>query len=126
MARLCARPGCGAPAAVTFNFDGLNRIVWLNGLAESPIFTAGGLCWQHAERLQPPRNWEVRDRRSAHVLPPGTAAPSRHQPPSTRPSRATTRPAATDRRPPPEPLAPVEAPATTPLLARAFRGVGGA
>jgi hypothetical protein len=125
MARLCARPGCSAPAAVTFNFDGLNRIVWLNGLAESPVFTAGGLCWRHAERLQPPRNWEVRDRRAPRVLAPGTAAPSRHQPPVRRPSRGPTRPA-TARRPPPEPLAPVAAPASTPLLARAFRGVGGA
>jgi hypothetical protein len=126
MARLCARPGCSAPAAVTFNFDGLNRIVWLNGLAESPIFTAGGLCWRHAERLQPPRNWEVRDRRIARVLPPGTAAPSRHQPPPTRPS-APARPATAPRpRVKQEPLPALEAPARTPLLARAFRGVGGA
>jgi Protein of unknown function (DUF3499) len=128
MARLCSRPACSAPAAVTFNFDGLNRIVWLNGLAESPIFTAGDLCWRHAERLQPPRNWEVRDRRTARVLPPGTAAPSRHQPPPTRPNGAPARPARTAarRRSKPDQLIPVAAPANTPLLARAFRGVGGA
>ena len=125
MARLCARLGCSAPAVATFNFDGLNRIVWLNGLAESPIFTAGDLCWRHAERLHPPRNWEVRDRRSARVLPPGTAAPSRHQPPPTRPNDAPTRPPATParQRATQEPLVAVEAPASTPLLARAFRGV---
>ncbi len=125
MARLCSRPGCSAPASVTFNFDGLNRIVWLNGLADSPIFTAGDLCWRHAERLHPPRNWEIRDRRTARVLPPGTAAPSRHQPPAARPSRPATRPAGRHRSKP-APLVAVEAPASTPLLARAFRGVGGA
>jgi Protein of unknown function (DUF3499) len=133
MARLCSRPGCSAPAAVTFNFDGLNRIVWLNGLPESPTFTAGDLCWRHAERLQPPRNWEVRDRRTVRVMPPGTAAPSRHQPPAsrpgrspTRPNRSPSRPAAARRHAKPEPVGAVDAPARTPLLSRAFRGVGGA
>jgi hypothetical protein len=127
MARLCARPGCSAPAAATFNFDGLNRIVWLNPLTDAAAFSAGDLCWRHAEHLRPPRNWELRDRR--RPAPPGqhgAAAPSRHVAPTSDPVPATVA------RPVPAALlarerehAPrVEAPASTPLLARAFRGAG--
>jgi hypothetical protein len=125
MARLCARSGCSAPAAATFNFDSLNRIVWLSGLAESRACSAGDLCWRHAERLRPPRNWEVRDRRNTAVLRPGAAAPSRqYPPPSVTPGEEAPRPGGVD---PERQAAPVlKVPATTPLLARAFRGVSGA
>ena len=82
MARLCARPSCSAPAAATFNFDGLNRIVWLNDLADPAVCSAGDLCARHAERLQPPRNWELRDARPTRVTCPAAAAPSRHLPPA--------------------------------------------
>jgi len=132
MARLCARPSCSAPAAATFNFDGLKRIVWLNDLAGSPVCTAGDLCSLHAERLQPPRNWELRDVRPARVTPPAAAAPSRYLPPADRPARAPRpritpahRPVAAPRRTR-RPVAGVEVSASTPLLARAFRGVDGA
>jgi hypothetical protein len=139
MARLCARPGCSAPAAATFNFDGLNRIVWLNPLADAAAYSAGDLCARHAERLHPPRNWELRDcRPSPASRQPAATAPSRHYPPVHEPrgGRVTTapdpvrakRPAASMPLVPQErdPVRPgVAASARTPLLARAFRGVGG-
>jgi len=128
MARLCARPSCSAPAAATFNFDGLNRIVWLNDIADSPIYTAGDLCSRHAERLQPPRNWELRDARAARVTRPAPAAPSRHLAPS-RPVPTPAGPTLTaprSARGPRRARQPVAlAAASTPLLARAFRGVDG-
>ena len=127
--RHCARPGCNAPAVATFTFDGLNRVVWLNPLAEAAAYSAGDLCRRHAERMTPPRHWEMRDTRppAAERRPAGTAAPSRYLAPA----------------PPPPPTLPFERPAarltgaavlaraahpsvhhpeaTTPLLARAFR-----
>ena len=139
MARLCARPGCSAPAAATFNFDGLNRIVWLNPLTDANVYGAGDLCPSHAERLRPPRNWELRDCRPTPAEPlPGATAPSRHVPPilEPEPDRVPAgRPAPVRvRQPVARPLVPheredarprVAASAKTPLLARAFRGVGG-
>ncbi len=139
MARLCARPGCSAPAAATFNFDGLNRIVWLNPLTDAGAYGAGDLCPRHAERLSPPRNWELRDCRPTPAARlPGATAPSRHYPPlvdphpvqvsSDRPApvpvgAATARPLMPHGREVARPR--VAASAKTPLLARAFRGVGG-
>jgi hypothetical protein len=140
MARLCARPGCSALAAATFNFDGLNRIVWLSPLADAAAYGAGDLCQRHAERLRPPRNWELRDGRPVPApRVPGATAPSRHYPPA---AESPLDPAATGRAAPlgidrpaasVRPLVPrerkttvprVAASASTPLLARAFRGVG--
>lgn len=127
MARLCARPGCSAPAAATFNFDGLNRIVWLEPLAEARAHSAGDLCWRHADRLRPPRNWELRDHRRAAPVQHAAAAPSRHLAPThdapvpaPTPAVAASAPRMLTAGAP----APVEAGGSTPLLARAFRGVG--
>ena len=128
MARLCARPSCSAPAAATFNFDGLNRIVWLNDLADPTVCSAGDLCARHAERLQPPRNWELRDARPTRVTCPAAAAPSRHLPPA-RPLSAQPHPPVGPTRAPRrarQPVAGLPVGASTPLLARAFRGVDGA
>jgi hypothetical protein len=142
MARLCARPGCSAPAAATFNFDGLSRVVWLSSLAEAAAYSAGDLCRQHADRLRPPRNWELRDCRPTPPLTqPGAPAPSRHLPPAagTRVARIPSRPAPSRDRPVPVPAAaalrerkratrprPTEVTSSTPMLERAFRGVRGA
>jgi rhodanese-related sulfurtransferase len=142
MARLCARPGCSAPAAAMFNFDGLNRIVWLNSLAEAAAYSAGDLCRQHADRLRPPRNWELRDcRPTPNLTRPGAPAPSRHLPPGAAPrvAQIPPRPAVSPapRRPVPAAAAlherkrpvrprPTEVTSSTPMLERAFRGVRGA
>ncbi len=132
MASLCARPGCSAPAAATFNFDGLNRIVWLNPLAEAAAYSAGDLCRKHADRLRPPRNWELRDcRPTPPMTRPGAPAPSRHLPPDLEPNDApsptrTVVTAALHQRKRPTRPRPDEKAPSTPMLERAFRGVRGA
>ena len=60
--RLCGRPGCDEPATATFTFNSRQQTVWLDHLEESPA-SAGHLCQQHADRLSPPRGWELQDRR---------------------------------------------------------------
>ena len=101
MARLCARPGCTAPATATITFDGLRRIVWISPLAEAAAYSAGDLCRRHAEQLGPPSQLGVarhpapagvhraprRSRRRAATWPRSRSAP--HPP-----VRATRRPPA--------------------------------
>jgi len=128
----CARPGCNAPAVVSFTFDGLHRIVWLNPLAEANAYSAGNLCRRHAERMTAPRDWELRDTRPAAVerRPAGIVAPSRFQapPPPPAPTLPFERPAA--RRTAAAIMSRAAHPsvrhpeATTPLLSRAFRSAG--
>ncbi len=142
MPRLCARPGCSAPATATFTFDGLRRIVWIGPLAEASAYSAGDLCRRHAELMKPPRNWELRDVRPVpeHVEPAGSPAPSRYAPPppppavpaptlpfDRAPSRPAARPAAasTGSRALLQPTEHDPRPtATSPLLSRAFRNAG--
>ena len=133
MVRQCARPACSAQAVATFNFDGLERVVWVGPLAHARALSAGDLCQRHADRLRPPLRWELRDVRSVSspVVSAAPLAPSRHvapplPPPERLPFEPTkVRPAASvhiaaartdhDR--------PTNAPAT-PMLARAFRAAG--
>ena len=74
MARTCSRPACNNEAAATFNFDGLQRIVWLGPLDEAGTRSAGDLCRAHADRLRPPLHWELRDTRSGAPRRIGLAA----------------------------------------------------
>lgn len=117
MARLCARPGCTAPAAATFTFDGLRRIVWLGPLAEAAAYSAGDLCRRHAELLRPPRNWELRDTRPVPATGEraGAPAPSRYLPPAPVPSTVHP-PIRTPARAPA--ATPAPAPATAPAAPR--------
>jgi len=62
MVRQCARPGCSAQAVATFNFDGLERVVWVGPLAAARALSAGDLCRRHADRLRPP-DFQLGDRR---------------------------------------------------------------
>jgi hypothetical protein len=143
MARTCSRPGCNALAAATFNFDGLRRVVWLAALDDAETRSAGDLCGRHADRLQPPRQWDLRDTRHVTDGAPstGATAPSRYlAPPPPPPEPLPLEPVAADAQttaiptlPPPTPLRPVrERPAaaraedaddetSTPMLRRAFR-----
>jgi len=124
MVRQCARPGCRAPAAATFNFNGLERVVWVGPLAAASTLSAGDLCRRHADRLSPPLHWELRDVRSTVSSDVSIAplAPSRHVAPPPPPAEplpfepARVRPAAV--------TPPRVTPATTPMLARAFRAAG--
>ncbi|MCJ7673119.1 MAG: DUF3499 domain-containing protein [Acidimicrobiia bacterium] len=141
MVRQCARPGCSAPAVATFNFNGLERVVWVGPLAAARALSAGDLCRRHADRLRPPLHWELRDVRSSSPnVSTAPLAPSRHVAPSPPPAEqlpfapATVRPAAVAvpahpnplrrDRTPPDRVRPASAPATTPMLARAFRAAG--
>jgi hypothetical protein len=74
MTRTCARPGCNLDAAATFNFDGLQRVVWLGPLDEARGRSAGDLCRKHADRLRPPLHWELRDTRKDAPTRIGLAA----------------------------------------------------
>lgn len=123
MSELCARPGCSVRAVATFTFDGLERIVWVNHLAEAAAYSAGDLCQRHADLLSPPRHWILHDTRTdgGSTEPSGAAAPSRHhapadapEPPAEQPATPVTEPAAR------LPIRTLEA--RTPMLARAFRG----
>ncbi len=133
MVRQCARPGCSAQAVATINFDGLERVVWLGPLAHARSLSAGDLCRRHADRLRPPLHWELRDVRAASMpnVSEAPLAPSRHVAPQPPPPErlpfepAKVRPAAVRvaavRS---EVVRPPIAPATTPMLARAFRAAG--
>lgn len=61
--RLCARPGCGAPAAAMLAFQYATRTVWILDLAEAEPSVID-LCATHADRLTPPRGWTGHDRRT--------------------------------------------------------------
>ena len=62
--RLCARPGCGAPASVVLTFQYATRTVWL--LDQGEVDPAAiDLCTPHADRLSPPRGWTGHDRRAS-------------------------------------------------------------
>lgn len=61
--RLCAHPGCGAPAAAVLTFQYATRTVWLFDQGD-PDPAAIDLCARHADRLRPPRGWTGHDRRA--------------------------------------------------------------
>lgn len=73
MRRLCARPGCNAPATAVFTFDPDELIVWLDHPDDGRGARAGELCERHALTLTPPQGWQLDDRRrsresAAHEL----------------------------------------------------------
>src|SRR5450755_2527603 len=57
--RLCARPGCGAPAAATLRFQPTQREAWLVDLDDDGARTEGDLCARHAAGLVLPRGWQL-------------------------------------------------------------------
>lgn len=59
--RLCARPGCGAPAAATLRFQPTQREAWLVELEDDAARTEGDLCARHAAGLVLPRGWQLHD-----------------------------------------------------------------
>ncbi len=71
-ARLCARPGCGEPAAATLAFQYATKTAWLDDLAESEP-CAIDLCRRHADRLTPPIGWQGHDRRAGSQPAPAPA-----------------------------------------------------
>ncbi|HEV7526155.1 MAG TPA: DUF3499 family protein [Acidimicrobiia bacterium] len=57
--RLCARPGCGTPAAATLRFEPTQREAWLVDLEVDAARTEGDLCARHAAGLVLPRGWQL-------------------------------------------------------------------
>jgi len=64
MRRSCARPGCGEPATVTLSYDYGGATVWLESLAPEGHPMTHDLCERHAARTNPPRGWNLVDRRA--------------------------------------------------------------
>lgn len=94
----CSRIGCDQPAVVVFAFDALECLVWLDPLG-SDGRGAGVLCGLHADRMTPPRGWNLLDRRGVEsrlwigrtnaVAPPAAASRRRERAPRTRPCAPT-------------------------------------
>lgn len=64
MRRSCARPGCGEPATVTLSYDYKGATVWLESLAPEGHPMTHDLCDRHTARTNPPRGWQLVDRRA--------------------------------------------------------------
>jgi hypothetical protein len=60
----CSRLGCDALAVAVFGFDARECLVWLDPLTSGGR-GAGVLCTRHADRMSPPRGWNLLDRRGA-------------------------------------------------------------
>jgi hypothetical protein len=132
----CARIGCRDRATASFAFDASSGLVWLDPLT-APNQGAGLLCDRHADRLTPPRGWNLQDRRGpaphlwAERPVPATiprAVARRERAPRSRPCTATTTVTALpfDGNVLADPSSPTDVSlervleARTPLLARAF------
>jgi len=93
--RLCARPGCGAPAAATLRFQPTQREAWLVDLEDDGARTEGDLCARHAAGLVLPRGWQLHNRLTSARSE--TSEPTR---PAARPRGAAVTRAARRRRAP--------------------------
>jgi hypothetical protein len=130
--------GCDRDAVAVFAFDARECLVWLDPLGDGGR-GAGVLCETHADRLSPPRGWNLLDRRGAEsrlwIGRLGAAEPQlpgprrRERAPRSRPHTAPGPRLPFDAPPPrivtPPPAAPASPsrtpdPTRTPLLARAF------
>ena len=86
--RLCARPGCGAPAAATLRFQPTQREAWLVDLEDDAARTEGDLCARHAAGLVLPRGWQLHN--DVAALRDDTSVPlSKPAPPARRPREAS-------------------------------------
>ena len=65
MRRLCERPGCAAPAEVSYGIDNSALLVWVDNRPIPEREIAGRLCRRHADAISVPRGWTVDDRRQA-------------------------------------------------------------
>jgi hypothetical protein len=79
----CSRLGCSEPAVAVFAFDARESLVWLDPI-DTPGRGAGLLCLEHADRLSPPRGWNLLDRRGAEsrlwLGQPASATAAGHKP----------------------------------------------
>jgi hypothetical protein len=61
--RPCARPSCPAPARATLTFSYATAEAHLDRLSDHADPQRYDLCARHATRTEPPRGWELVDRR---------------------------------------------------------------
>lgn len=73
--RICARPGCGAPAAATLRFQPIQREAWLVDLDDDAVRTEGDLCARHAAGLVLPRGWQLHNDMAAQRTETSKPAP---------------------------------------------------
>ena len=79
MRRLCERPGCSLPTAVSYVIDNAGLVVRLDSAPSADPAIAGSLCQKHADGLRVPRGWTIDDRRESVprlFLAPNTKAAS--------------------------------------------------
>ena len=65
MRKLCERPGCAAPAEVSYGIDNSALLVWVDNRPIPERELAGRLCRRHADAISVPRGWTIDDRRQA-------------------------------------------------------------
>lgn len=65
MRRLCERPGCSLPTAVSYVIDNAGLVVRLDSAPSADPALAGSLCQKHADGLRVPRGWTIDDRRES-------------------------------------------------------------
>jgi hypothetical protein len=63
--KFCERPGCSAPAEVSYGIDNGALLVWIDNRPLPERELAGRLCRRHADAISVPRGWTVDDRRQA-------------------------------------------------------------
>ncbi|MEX1177460.1 MAG: DUF3499 family protein [Nitriliruptor sp.] len=61
--RPCSRPGCPAPARATLTFSYATAAAFLEPLSDEADPQRYDLCARHAARTEPPRGWNLEDRR---------------------------------------------------------------
>jgi hypothetical protein len=78
MARLCERPGCSNPADVSYGFDAVHLVVWLDAFQAAQGANSGVLCRRHADAMVVPLGWMLDDRRepTPRLFRPPAEAPT--------------------------------------------------
>ncbi|MGH9149345.1 MAG: DUF3499 family protein [Acidimicrobiales bacterium] len=62
--RLCARPGCGAPAIASLTYHYAGRTAWIDNLDDERQPSALDLCGGHGADMRVPLGWALDDRRT--------------------------------------------------------------
>lgn len=63
MAKLCGRPGCSEPGAVSYGMVPEDLLFWVAPLDPYEADETGVLCRRHADAMRVPRGWTLDDRR---------------------------------------------------------------
>lgn len=98
MRKLCERPGCGAPAEVSYGIDNASLTVWVDNRAILEREHAGRLCRRHADALVVPRGWTLDDRRLAIPQLFKVVESEPEKKPAPKRDASTKKPAKIDRR----------------------------